>query len=74
MKQFLSTLPRNIIDCFKGRMVIWHTIAIILTFILVTSGLDWRYFLSTRAPALRTWMFPAVQIGALLPLYCRLSC
>jgi hypothetical protein len=28
MKLFLSTLPRNIIACFKGRMIIWHVIAI----------------------------------------------
>lgn len=68
MKQFFSTLPRNIIDCFKGRMIIWHAIAMALTFILVTSGFDWRYFLSTRAPVLHSWMFPAVHIGGLLPI------
>ena len=68
MKLFLSTLPRNVIGCFKGQMIIWHLIAIILTFILVASGLDWRYFLSTRTPVLRSWMFPAVVIGGLLPI------
>ena len=68
MKQFLSTLPRNLLDCFKGRMIIWHIIAIILTFILVTSGFDWLYFASTRNPILRSWMFPAVAIGGLLPI------
>ncbi|MGD0262469.1 MAG: hypothetical protein ABSD29_22120 [Verrucomicrobiota bacterium] len=41
MKQFLSTLPRNLLDCFWGRMIILHIVAIILTFILVTSGFDW---------------------------------
>ncbi|HWX19733.1 MAG TPA: phosphatase PAP2 family protein [Candidatus Binatia bacterium] len=68
MKQFLSTLPRNIIACFEGRLIIWHVIAILLTFILVASGFDWRYFASTREPSLRSWMFPAVQIGGLLPI------
>jgi membrane-associated phospholipid phosphatase len=68
MKQFLSTLPRNIRDCFKGQMMIWHLIAIILTFLLVTSGCDWLYFSSTRNPILRSWMFPAVPIGALVPI------
>jgi len=68
MKQFLSTLPRNLVDCFKGKMVVWHIVAITLTFILVTSGFDWRYFLSTRAPTLRSWVFPAVHIGGLLPI------
>ena len=68
MKLFFSTLPRNIISCFRGKMIIWHIIAIILTFILVMSGFDWRYFLSTRASNLRSWMFPAVRIGGLLPI------
>jgi membrane-associated phospholipid phosphatase len=68
MKQFLSTLPRNIIGCFKGRMFTWHVVAIVLTFILVTSGFDWLYFISTRNPTLRSWMFPAAPIGGLVPI------
>src|ERR1035441_2854893 len=68
MKQFLVTVPRNLIGCFKGRRIVWHIIAILLTFILVMSGFDWCYFLATRDPALRSWMWPAVGIGGLLPL------
>jgi membrane-associated phospholipid phosphatase len=68
MKQFLVTVPRNLIGCFQGRRIVWHVIAIVLTFILVMSGFDWRYFLATRNPALRSWMFPAVVIGGLLPI------
>jgi membrane-associated phospholipid phosphatase len=68
MKQFLTTLPRNLIGCFKGRMIVWHVIAILLTVILVLSGFDWRYCLANRDPALRSWMWPAVGIGGLLPI------
>jgi undecaprenyl-diphosphatase len=68
MKQFLVTVPRNLIGCFTGRRIIWHVIAIVLTFILVTSGFDWRYYLATRNPAIRSWMWPAVGIGGLLPI------
>jgi hypothetical protein len=68
MKQFFLTFPTNIFGCFSGRRIIWHAVAIVLTFILVTSGFDWHYFLSTRAPDPRSWMFPAVGIGGLLPL------
>src|SRR5208282_4709353 len=68
MKQFLTTLPRNLIGCFTGRRLVWHVIASLFTFILVMSGFDWRYFLATRDPALRSWMWPAVGIGGLLPL------
>ena len=68
MKEFFTTLPRNLIGCFRDRRIIWHVIAIVLTFILVMSGFDWRYFLATRNPALRSWMWPAVVIGMVLPL------
>ena len=68
MKLFFSTLPRNIIACFKGRMILWHLAAIALTFILVRSGFDWRYFTATRNPVLISWTFPAAPIGGLLPI------
>jgi len=68
MKQFFATLPQNLIGCFKGWMILWHVIAIVLTFVLVMSGFDWRYYLATRNPAFRSWMWPAVGIGGLLPL------
>jgi membrane-associated phospholipid phosphatase len=68
MKRFLVTLPRNLVGCFRGRRIVWHVIAIVLTFILVTSGLDWRYFLATRSPTLHSWMFRAVHVGMLLPV------
>lgn len=68
MRWFFSRLPWNLIDCFKGRMLIWHVTAIVLTSALVLSGFDWRYFLVTRSPELRSWLFPAVRIGGLLPI------
>lgn len=68
MKQFIWSLPQNIIGCFKGRMILWHVVAIVLTVFLVTSGFDWFYFCSTRSPVLREWAFPAVRIGGSLPI------
>ena len=68
MTQFLSTLPRNVIACFKGWNILYHLAAIALTLILVTSGIDWAYFRSTRSPELRAWMFPAVIIGQGVPM------
>ena len=68
MKPFFSTLPKNILGCFQGRMILWHLLFIALTFILVQSGFDWFYFSSTRSPVLREWMFPSAPIGGLVPL------
>ena len=69
MKQFFVTLPRNLLGCFSGRKLIWHVVAILFTLILVLSGFDWRYYLVTRSPELRHWMWPAVLIGGILPFY-----
>ena len=68
LKYFFATLPKNILGCFQGRMILWHLLAIALTFILVQSGFDWFYFCSTRNPVLREWMFPSAPIGGLVPL------
>lgn len=68
MKQFLVTLPRNLIGCFKGWKLAGHLVAILLTVIFVLSGFDWRYFVATRDPELRRLMWPAVVIGMFLPV------
>ena len=68
MKNFFITLPRNLIGCFRGRMLVWQFVAILLTFLLVRSGFDWFYFRSTRDPSLWTLMFPAAPIGGLVPI------
>jgi len=68
VKLFFSSLPKNILGCFQGRMILWHLLFIALTFICVTSGFDWFYFCSTRSPVLREWMFPSAPIGGLVPL------
>ncbi len=68
MKSFITTLPRNLAGSFKGRMLFWHAVAILLTLICVTSGLDWHYFRSTREPILWACMIPAAAIGGLVPI------
>lgn len=68
MKRFISTIAPNLICCFADRRIIWHVLAIVLTFALVWSGFDWRYYQWTRSPQIHAWMFPAVPIGGLLPI------
>jgi membrane-associated phospholipid phosphatase len=68
MSGFLYQLPKNIIRCFKGYNLLCHFLAIVLTYIILTSGFDWYYFISTKNPALRTFLFPAVRFGMILPV------
>ena len=49
MNHFARTFPRNALACFQGRMFLWHLVAALLTFTLVTSGFDWVYFNPTFA-------------------------
>jgi membrane-associated phospholipid phosphatase len=66
MKNFLYSIPKNIIDCFKNYWI-WHTIAIVLTFILVTTNTDWYYFINTRSNTLMYIFAPAMVLGGILP-------
>lgn len=62
--KFFSTL----IGCFRKNNIIWHFLAISLTFVLVASGFDWFYYKETRNALLGTVLFPAIIIGGLLPM------
>jgi membrane-associated phospholipid phosphatase len=68
MLGFLYQLPKNITRCFKGYNSLWQFLAIALTYIIVTSNFDWYYFISAQKPVLRTFLFPAVRLGMILPI------
>lgn len=68
MKTFFRTLLGNIGQVFRGKNLLWHALAIALTYIIVVSGFDWWYFLSTRDPGLQSAVFPAVIVGGILPM------
>ncbi len=68
MKNFIYSLPKNIIRIFTRKNLLWHFIAIVLTFILVKTNFDWYYFLITRSNHLIYTFFPAVILGGILPI------
>jgi membrane-associated phospholipid phosphatase len=68
MAGFLYQLPKNIIRCFKGYNLLWHFLAIALTYIIVTSDFDWYYFISSQRSILHTLFPPAIGLGMILPI------
>lgn len=68
MHHFLKTLPINILHSFKGKKIFFHLAAIVLTFIILDSGLDWEYFVTVRNLNLDYLFFPAIVIGAIVPI------
>ena len=68
MKGFFTRLPQNILEVFKPVHLGWHFLAVILTFVTVSTGFDWLYFTNVQDPTIQAWLFPAVIIGFFLPI------
>lgn len=58
---------KNVISCFKSYKLYLQMLAFVLTVFIVTSGLDWKYFLITRSSLSFDLFFPSVVIGGILP-------
>jgi len=69
MRDFFHDFLKNIKSVFWERNLLWHFLAIALTFALVFTGFDWRYFQLTRNPILQSAFWPAVELGAFVPLF-----
>jgi membrane-associated phospholipid phosphatase len=68
MPELLHRLPKNVVTIFSGRNLLYHTLAIVLTILIVRTGLDWAYYVSTRGATFAQLAVPAIQIGSLLPI------
>lgn len=68
LRDFSYKLPGNIIRSFRGFNFLWHILAIILTYLLVTSGFDWWYSESVGTTWLYSFRLPAALLGFLIPI------
>lgn len=65
---FVRSLPRNIVNSFRGRKLFFFLMAIACTYAIVRTGTDWNYLLWVRDPHLNKMFFPAVIIGGFVPV------
>jgi len=68
MPELVHRLPRNVIIIFSGRNLLWHALAIFLTAVIVMSGFDWSYYLSTRGEIFLRLALPALRLGMFVPV------
>ena len=68
MKEFFKELPKNVLKIFSGYNLIWHIVAIILTYFIVVSDLDWKIFKYFASLSWRSYFSPALSLGFLLPV------
>jgi membrane-associated phospholipid phosphatase len=67
-KDFLYKLPGNFVRAFTGVNLYWHILAIVLTYVCVTSGFDWWYYETTRNEFIFDIAFPTAMLGAVVPV------
>lgn len=65
---FLRTLPRNIVMSFAGKKFLFLVTAVASTYVIVQTGFDWQYLRAVQDPELNRMFFPALVIGAFLPV------
>lgn len=68
MKNIFYKFGENLREIFSAKNLFWHLLAIILTYFLVVSGFDWKYFLIFNNSTLQSVLFSAAILGGLLPL------
>jgi membrane-associated phospholipid phosphatase len=68
MKIFFHNFFGNLRRCFWGKNLLFHLLAIVLTFIIVRSNLDWFYFAYFLNTKIYNFLFPGIIIGGLTPI------
>ena len=73
MKNIFYKFPENLFEIFRGKNLLWHFLAIVLTYIAVVSGFDWKYYSAFNGSTLQGFLFPAAILGGLLPVFLPLT-
>lgn len=58
----------NIAKVFTGRNLWFHILLIVVTALVVLTGFDWFYFISTQSRELQLLLLPAVALGVFVPM------
>lgn len=69
MFSFGRNITSNIKAIFVGKNIMYFILAIILSITTVYSGLDWYYFSIFRNSPLFDITYPAIAIGAFIPIF-----
>jgi len=74
MSTLFYRLPQNVRKIFWGYNIVFHILAILLTYLIVRSGLDWTYHTFFRHSVIYPFFFLGAGIlGFILPVFVPLS-
>ncbi|MDB5260645.1 MAG: phosphoesterase PA-phosphatase related protein [Candidatus Nomurabacteria bacterium] len=69
LRSLLTNFERNILKVFTPFNIFCILVGILITYICVITGFDWKYFNATREPELQDYMVPVGFIGLLVPVF-----
>ncbi|PIQ69190.1 MAG: hypothetical protein COV91_00100 [Candidatus Taylorbacteria bacterium CG11_big_fil_rev_8_21_14_0_20_46_11] len=69
MKGLFYNLKKNVINIFSRKNLAWIFLACVITYILVVSGFDSWYYEMLSGSTAMTLTFPAIAIGAIVPIF-----
>ncbi|QQS61478.1 MAG: phosphatase PAP2 family protein [Candidatus Moraniibacteriota bacterium] len=67
MRNFFDQMFKNVWNIFSGYNLPWHFLAIILTYILVVFGFDWKIFTHVVTTFWRGYFYIALVLGTIAP-------
>jgi membrane-associated phospholipid phosphatase len=68
MKSLSYNLLKTLGSCFTGLDLYLQLLAVMVTYVISASVLDWKYFLLFQGTDAYTFLFPAVLIGLFFPI------
>lgn len=67
-KTLFYKFPENLLACFRLHVLPLHLLAFVLTWLLVNSEFDWKYYIATQNSNFKFIFFPALFLGGILPI------
>ena len=62
-------VKKNILSVFTLKNILYQLLAIALTYVIVVSDFDWIYYKFVQTLGLNNWLFPAIIIGGIIPMF-----
>lgn len=69
MKIFVFGIGESVKNIFNKQNIFLLLVGFIFTFICVVSGFDWNYYLYFNSLAINKYLFPAIALGGLIPVF-----
>jgi membrane-associated phospholipid phosphatase len=65
----LDNIKKNIVTIYSGRNIFLQSVAFASTYLIVTTGFDWKYFTFIQSTSMLSYFQPAIILGMVIPVF-----